>query len=644
MKINSINSFNLNDVSNTHKNVSFEGLGSIKAIMKKGKPSLKAQEIILDECSRLGDIIGVKTSDLIELTEGVSDTRFHFLKTLITKYNSRNFERGNNLKEAPNALIESFKAVTDPHMAHFNIINKSDAPFSYIVKLLKTATDKKSLEFVQKLQHETLDGTKNSFKIMTDMLKSPNKEEYIKNADAYSSYLKINIDNENAIKELDKLIKTGTYNQSVFDAKIAVADLMKSKSIRDAIGTEGKFLEENYTKEGEKFLKSMFFDFLIYKKNLTKEDFAEVLKMYKSANKQNIETRLDIIKRFKYSNADKKEENAAKNEIRAMKKLFERMDADKSSSNFIHKALGDDIKVKSIGELNIILDVIPSKKAEIFHKNIARICRYTDEEERITSLKNEVENPFFISKRYNDIMEDSINAGFSKKESKISKLARIFENKINKFKYGRIAGNESAALTETPTVNLYERQVSQVPHSQIVIATDASKIELKRTFNEAKEAKKLKIKNDVNEIIKQKLGQKTYNQQLRDYTIGAKIMRLKLLPVIFDSIKDTRKMQKLSGKRPSVENRDAINLYSRITGRNKKLVNYMLKQTDSSGKKIFDIKDIIKEIDSTEQRIINLKMAKKKEFKAADAKAIYQHEFEKLLTEHGKLKRKRKVA
>ena len=167
---------------------------------------------------------------------------------------------------------------------------------------------------------------------------------------------------------------------------------------------------------------------------------------------------------------------------------------------------------------------------------------------------------------------------------------------------------------------------------------------MKRTFKDAREAKKLKLKNDINEIIKQKLGPKTYTIQQGDYSNGAKIMRLKLLPVIFDSIKETRKMQKLAGQKPSVQNRDAIDLYSRITGRNKKLVNYMLKQTDSSGKKIFDIKDIIKEIDSTEQRIINLKMAKKKEFKAADAKAIYQHEFEKLLTEHGKLNHKRKVA
>ena len=642
MQIHSINSYNLTTKDRSYNNLSFEGFGSIKALMPKTKVNLRKQEYLRDECSRFGDIIGVKASDLMELTKDVSDTRFNFLKTLVNKYNARNFERGNNLKEAPEALVESFKTVTDPHLAHFNIINRSDAPFSYIVKLLKAAgNDKKNLEFVQKVQHEILGGSKNSIKMMTDMLTSPNKSEYMKNPESYSSYLKININNENAIKELDNIVKTGTYNKYTYDAKIAVADLMKSEKIRSTIGTEEKFLEQNYTEEGVKFLKSIFFDFMVYKNNMTKEDFSEILKIYKSCSKRNIDTRLDIIKRFKYTIPHKKDKNITQDEVMAMKKLFERIDTDKSSANFIYKILGDDIKVDSIGELNRILDIVPAKKAEIFHKNIARICRYTDEEERITALKNEIENPFFISEKYKNIMEDSIKAGFSDKESRIMKIAKIFENKINKIRYNRIAESENVALTETTN---YEKQLPPIIGTEIGIKTDSHTIELKRTFKEAREAKKLKLKNDINEIIKQKLGPKTYTMQQGDYFNGAKIMRLKLLPVIFDSIKETRKMQKLAGQKPSVQNRDAIDLYSRITGRNKKLVNYMLKQTDSSGKKIFDIKDIIKEIDSAEQRIINLKMAKKKEFKSADAKAIYQHEFEKLLTEHGKLKRKRKVA
>lgn len=119
-------------------------------------------------------------------------------------------------------------------------------------------------------------------------------------------------------------------------------------------------------------------------------------------------------------------------------------------------------------------------------------------------------------------------------------------------------------------------------------------------------------------------------------------MRLKLLPEIFDSIKDTRKMQKSAGKKPSIKNRDALKLFSRINGKNRKLVNYMLKQTDSDGNRIYDIKDIIYRLDLVEQKIFNLKSAKGKEFKAADAKRVCDYEYETIINRYGKLKRTKK--
>lgn len=639
MQINSINNYNFNNKYKKigNENVSFEGFGDLRALMPKSKTiSPRKQEALRDECRRFGNIIGVQTSDLIELTQNATDTRFQFLKSLVAKYNARNFSRGQNLKESPESLIESFKAVKEPHIVHFNIINRSDAPFSVIEPLLKAANDKESLEFVQKMQHEVLGSSKNSFKLMTDMLTSPNKEKYIKNSSNYASYLKVNANNENAVKELDKMIANGTYNRTFYDGQVAIKGLMQAENVRSALESETKFLEKNYSKEGEKFLKSIFFDFLAHKKNLSKEDFDEILKMYKTTNTDNINTRLDILKRFRILRKNGNNDTP-KSEIKAMKKLFERMDSDKSSANFVYKILGDDIKVPTIRELNAILDVVPSKKAEIFHKNIARICKYTDEEERIDALRKEVENPLFKPKKTGKISSKSI---IDVKESKFSVIARMLENKINKMRYSKIAGSETATLQEikvsTPAIDFRIQ-----PHHD----NEISKIELKRTFKEAAEAKKLKVQKDVNDIIKQKLGAKTVEQQQHDYTIGAKVMRLKLLPEIFDSIKDTRKMQKSAGKKPSIKNRDALKLFSRINGKNRKLVNYMLKQTDSDGNRIYDIKDIIYRLDLVEQKIFNLKSAKGKEFKAADAKRVCDYEYETIINRYGKLKRtKKKVA
>ncbi|MBO6180970.1 hypothetical protein J6O86_04720, partial [bacterium] len=259
--------------------------------------------------------------------------------------------------------------------------------------------------------------------------------------------------------------------------------------------------------------------------------------------------------------------------------------------------------------------------------------------------KNEVENPFFITESYAQILEDSIKAGFSKKESKISQMARFVENKINQMRYNRI---ESAAPQTTTEIQLVKPSYTPVVapvYPTTAIETKTPAIKLKRTFKESPQARKLRVQNDVNEIIKQKLGQKTFENQQHDYNVGAMVMRLKLLPEIFESIKDTRKIQKMAGQRPNVENKDAIKLYSRINGKNRKLVNYMLKQTDSEGHRIYNMKEILAKLDLIEAKVSNLKSAKGKDFNSKDAKIVYQNEYEKLFEQYGKLKRaKKKVA
>lgn len=646
MQVNSINSYNHNTRQRykQNNNVTFEGWGIKSFIPKKNIRSERVQGIIDDACERYGNIIGVRTSELLELTKDANETRMQFLKSLVTNYNARNFTRAGNLKEDPNGLIETFKTVENPEIAHFGIVKNTDAPLELLPKLFTVATDKKSLEFVQKIQHGVLGGGKNAIKIITDLLSSENNQEYIKNPEKYVSYLKYASNNENAVKELDKMIETGTFRSEVFDAKQAVKSLMKNEAVKTTIGKDASYLEQNYSKEGEEFIKHIFGDFLAHKKGLTSEDFSDILKMYKTANAQNIETRLDILNKFKYSTAGKDVQEAS-GEIKAMKKLFDKMDSDKSSANFVYKVLGDDIKAKSIRDLAGILDVVPSKKAEIFHKNIARIVRYTDEGERINALKNEVENPFFITESYAQILEDSIKAGFSKKESKISQMARFVENKINQMRYNRI---ESAAPQTTTEIQLVKPSYTPVVapvYPATAIETKTPAIKLKRTFKESPQARKLRVQNDVNEIIKQKLGQKTFENQQHDYNVGAMVMRLKLLPEIFESIKDTRKMQKMAGKKPNVENKDAIKLYSRINGKNRKLVNYMLKQTDSEGHRIYNMKEILAKLDLIEAKVSNLKSAKGKDFNSKDTKIVYQNEYEKLFEQYGKLKRaKKKVA
>lgn len=644
MQVNLVNNYNVNSSFKNNNNVSFEGFGITKFIPNINVRTKKVQEMIDDDCWRFGNIIGVKTSELKDLTRTANDIRMHFLKSLVTNYNERNFTRAGNLKENPQGLIDTFKTVEYPQLAHFNIVKHTDAPLESLSKLFSVAKDKKSLEFVQNMQHKALGGKKTGVKIITDMLTSKNKQEFLKNPQNYVSYLKFNAKNENAVQELDRMLENGTYDRKIFDAKLAVDSLLKNSAIKATIGDKSKFLEQNYSKSGERFIGHIYSDFLAHKKGLTPDDFSDILNMYKTSTPQNIQTRIDILNKFKYSTAGKGSEASSK-EIKSMKQLFDRIDSDQSSAKFVFRILGDDVQTKTIGELNGILDVVPPKKAEIFHKNIARIVRFTDEEERVNALKKELENSDFITEKYAQMLKDSSDAGFTKKESRIVRMARLLENQINKLRYNRTLGES----TPTISVEIPQAKVATVidkPIQTPQLSTSAATkpvIELKRTFKESPQARKLRVQNDVNEIIKQKLGAKTYERQQETYKNGALVMRLKLLPEIFDSIKATRKAQRSAGLRPNVEAADAVKLYSKINGKNRKIVNYMLKQTDDKGERIFSVKDIIKKLDYVEKEIADAKV-RNSNFRTSEIKEIYNDEYNYLQYEFGKLKRRRKVA
>ena len=112
---------------------------------------------------------------------------------------------------------------------------------------------------------------------------------------------------------------------------------------------------------------------------------------------------------------------------------------------------------------------------------------------------------------------------------------------------------------------------------------------------------------------------------------------------IVESIKETRAMERAAGvKKPSVSNKDALSLYSKINGRNKKLVNYMLKKRNADGTRTFKFNEIISTIEQSESKLHKQKFASPKTYKAADGKAYYANLLDAQIQEHGKLQRTKK--
>lgn len=646
-------SYNYNR-NNNKSSVSFEGLNFSKMIPgSSAKKEIKERKF-LDSCYHMANVIGQKAQTIIDLTRNATQRKISFMKSMVSRYNARNFYLSPNLKEDSTPIINIYKMVGRPESAHFNIINKTDAPFRSIEKIFSVAKDKKSLEFAQRMQHNILGESKNSADMIVDMLKSPNKSSYMAKTEDYVSYLKLNRDNADAVKDLEKMLQGGSYNRTVYDAKLDVKNIMHINPVAAVLGNDSELLERHYSKSGMKLLKCMASEYIPRRQHITPACANDILEMYKTAKPENLRTRMEIVERFKYATKDNLGQISEEAEIKSMRKLFDRMDKDKHVAGFVDKVLGDDIRVSSASEFLEILDAVPAQKAEIFHKNVARIVKYTQGEERTIALQNEIENPFFITKTAAENRKDMIRYGFAKKESRFSKFMKSVENKFNQYKYSHIQPEEgtkaSTPVIKPSTVTI--ETVVPVPVIQkaaseasvvrpVETVTPATVLPVARKFKESPAARKLRVTADVNNIIGEKLGKKTLETQKETYGKFATVMRLKLLPDIFGSISATRAVQRASGQRPRVETRDAVRLYERINGKNKKLVRYMLKQTDENGNRIFDLKDTIYLIDRLEKEIAAKKKVNPK-FMAADAKARYEEEFLALVEQYGKLKRARK--
>jgi hypothetical protein len=355
--------------------------------------------------------------------------------------------------------------------------------------------------------------------------------------------------------------------------------------------------------------------------------------MYKTTNKNNFALREDIISMFKYPGKDNNIPERDLNSLSSINKIFKKIDEDKNTSKLIEKIVSDDINIKNADYMNYILENIPSKKALIFYNNFKNIIIKANSSELADALKNHIEDPFFIPKSKEYQYYNDIKYGFAEGDSRIVKIYKRVINKINQIKYyklGNLNNKQSAVTTaDKPASSL---NISIAP------AVENNSQTIKLTTLSTKE-RKLKLSNEVNEYIKQKLSPKTVETQQRDYMIAATKMRLKLLPDILESIKITKAEARKEGKRLNIDNRYALQLYERIDGKNRKLVNYMLNKTDTNNKRLFNVREIVTLIDKIKEEFAT-KMQQNPNLKRKDIKEIYEANYNKMIDNYGKLKRK----
>ena len=138
---------------------------------------------------------------------------------------------------------------------------------------------------------------------------------------------------------------------------------------------------------------------------------------------------------------------------------------------------------------------------------------------------------------------------------------------------------------------------------------------------------------EIKNIIHKKLSAKTIERQEKMYEEHATKMKLNLLNEMFESIAETRKIDKLVGKQKSnSSNLDVVKLYNKINGKNRKLINYLLKKRNVDNTRMFEIKEIINILDKAEKHV------KSAELNTKEEKEYYSHLFDAKVEQYGKVK------
>ena len=482
--------------------------------------------------------------------------------------------------------------------------------------------------------------------LIPDLLKSEHADEYMKKYDEIRSYLKLNKDNPNVVSELDKKFAGKQFDGQYFDKELNTDKNRAKYSLLDRAIVNGESSLNLLTQENHKLARMMskvFFPTDEMMKNGAAEDVANILI---STNKKNAPLREELLGRFTPTirgiDSDFSYEQDKK--LKLLARLYDTIDADKNAKNFVRKSLPKLDGNFQLDEFVDILDNVSTKKLNIFRDNAWNIISKTTGKERINALNNNITDAFFETESTRLSNRQKIQYGYIKRRSLFKNMSIRIKNSLNKLRDAVTSDTQPKISTTTEVV--IPKNIEKIEPKPLV---QPEKFVKKSIYAKpeilpiSRTAKREILKEKVISFVKKKLGEKTFSRQSDDFGKNATQIRLKMLPEIFASIADTRKVDRMIGKtKNQSSNKDVLTLYSKINGQNKKFVNYMLKKRNADNSRMFEVRDIIAILDKAENKIANNKKLNS-DYRAKDAKAYYNHLFDAKVEQYGKLQRSKKT-
>lgn len=596
----------------------------------------------------VSNLLNQDINDIVELTKNSSKKQLSLLSELATNFNRFNFYREPVKKDNPKLVNVIVGKIKKPTKMHSYICNK----FSDSLESLNTIIDwagnnKKRLNFVAQLnedlfKYERPDGNT----LIPDLLKSEHADEYMKKYDEIRSYLKLNKDNPNVVSELDKKFAEKQFDGQYFNKELNTDKNRAKYPLLDRAIVNGESSLNLLTQENHKLARMMskvFFPTDEMMKNGAAEDVANILI---STNKKNAPLREELLGRFTPTirgiDSDFSYEQDKK--LKLLARLYDTIDADKNAKNFVRKSLPKLDGNFQLDEFVDILDNVSTKKLNIFRDNAWNIISKTTGKERIDALNNNITDAFFETESTRLSNRQKIQYGYIKRRSLFKNMSIRIKNSLNKLRDAVTSDTQPKISTTTEVVipkNIEKIEPkSLVQPEKFVKKSIYAKPEI---LSISRTAKREILKEKVISFVKNKLGEKTFSRQSDDFGKNATQIRLKMLPEIFASIADTRKVDRMIGKtKNQSSNKDVLTLYSKINGQNKKFVNYMLKKRNADNSRMFEVRDIIAILDKAENKIANNKKLNS-DYRAKDAKAYYNHLFDAKVEQYGKLQRAKKT-
>lgn len=615
------------------QNIKFTGVLQNRIIQQQINDHLRISSEVLSQSPR----------NIFQMLKGSLEKRVQFFDVLVEKYNGRNFYE--EVKESSQHVNNIFKMVKRPNKNHFHLASKLQDSFEDLEKLMQaTKGNSRRVTFAVNTLALLEKNKPGNAQLITELLTSKNSRKYVSNFEKYKSYLIINNKDKNMVKNLDSMVESGTFNPKKYDIELSSKNIFNDLTLSETNILNKRVIEKNYTEKGQEFLETLTKNYYITHGSLKAGNDVDILSMYKSTTKNNIGIRKFILENIDNNKLDNASEQGKNIELTELTKLFETIDKDKNARNFVEKAIENRLSIGTAKEFNNILANISTKKLNTFFNNAKNIVFQTRGEARIATLQKEIENPFFETSFTKLSRRESVRYGYTKKESVFSKVRKFVSNQFN-VAIDRVSGGSKPVAQPSPNkiVTTPVTETIAAPAELVAKKIDTPPVQspvrsiLKRVPQKAPNAKKLVVINDVNNIIEKKLGAKMLQEQKREYAIKATKMRMNLLPEIFTSIKETRAADRAAGKMKfNSSNRDALDLYERINGKNKRLVSYMLKKRNSDGARMFEVKDIIDLLKKSEREVINAKKASP-EFKSVQEKAYYKQMVDAKIQQYGKI-------